>query len=583
MDARSSAGRLASSGVHVQWGTRIPMRDGTHLSATTYLPRDCATPHPAIVTLTPYVAQTYHDRGMYFAAHGYPFVIVDVRGRGNSEDDFKPFFNEAADGYDAVEWLARQPYCDGRVAMWGGSYGGYVQWAAASELPPHLATIVPTAAPYAGADFPGRSNLPAPYLMQWLTLVWGRTSQDQLFWNKKLYWSERFCDWLESGAAFKQLDAHLGNPSPIFQEWIEHAAQDEYWDSYNPTSQEYARLTIPVLTITGIYDADQPGALMHYREHLRNTAHTESAVHYLVIGPWDHAGTRTPMATFGGLEVGPASLVDLAKLHLDWYAWTMQGQPKPEFLRNNVAYYVTGAEEWRYADSLEAITARSVPLYLRSNGSAGDVFHSGSIGPGLPTGSDPDCYVYDPTDVSMARAESAVDPESLIDQRMIHVGIGKQLVYHSDPFPQGIEVSGFFKLSAWLSIDQPDTDFRVTVYEVDIDGRAILLASDSLRARYRESPRRAKLIQTREPLRYDFQRFTFVSRLLGPGSRLRLVIGPMHSIYCQKNYNSGGVVAEESMRDARVVTVRLFHDERYPSALSVPHGRTGSCGEGVPE
>ena len=75
--------------------------------------------------------------------------------------------------------------------------------------------------------------------------------------------------------------------------------------------------------------------------------------HYLVIGPWDHAGTRTPQAQVGGLKFGTASLVDLPKLHLDWYAWTMQGGAKPEFLQKRVAYYVMGADQWRYADTLE--------------------------------------------------------------------------------------------------------------------------------------------------------------------------------------------------------------------------------------
>src|SRR5688572_25660862 len=127
----------------VHWEARIPMRDGTRLSAITYLPREQASPAPAIVTMTPYIAQTFHDRGVYFAARGYPFVSIDVRGRGNSEGVFRPLINEASDGHDAVEWVARQPFCNGKIAMWGGSYAGFAQWAAARELPPHLATIVP--------------------------------------------------------------------------------------------------------------------------------------------------------------------------------------------------------------------------------------------------------------------------------------------------------------------------------------------------------------------------------------------------------------------------------------------------------
>ena len=123
----------APEDVRFQWGVQIPLRDGVKLSANLYRPRGESPPLPCVVTLTPYVAQSYHERGVYFAAHGYVFLSVDVRGRGNSEGVFTPFLQEARDGHDVVEWLARQPYCNGKVAMWGGSYAGYAQWASAKE------------------------------------------------------------------------------------------------------------------------------------------------------------------------------------------------------------------------------------------------------------------------------------------------------------------------------------------------------------------------------------------------------------------------------------------------------------------
>ena len=559
--------------VRVMWGLTIRLRDGVHLSANLYLPGDHVAPSPAIVTLTPYVAQTFHDRGMHFAAHGYPFLVVDVRGRGNSEGTFQPLINEGRDGFDVVEWLAGQPCCNGKVAMSGGSYSGYAQWATAKERPPHLATIVPVAAPYAGVDFPSRNLLPGPYLLQWLMLVWGRTSQDKLFWGNERYWGEQFRRWFESGAAFEDLDAQLGFPSAIFQEWLAHPHRDSYWDSYNPTSRQYAEMTLPVLTITGTYDGDQPGALAHYKEHLRNAAQEVRSQHYLIIGPWDHAGTRTPVAEFCGLKVGPASLLDLPSLHREWFAWIMQQGAKPQFLQKNVAYYVMGAEKWRYADTLESITERVQPFHLDSFVNPDDVFRSGVLSPEPARRTAPDWYRYDPLDVSLARLESTVDPENRSDHRMIYAAAGKRLVYHSAPFADDVEISGFFALSVWLSLDQPDTDFRVAIYEVDVTGAALQLTSDTLRARYRESPREPRLIDTTEPLHYEFRQFTFVARQVKRGNRLRLVLGPIDSIYSQKNYNSGGVVSGESSKDARPVTVKLFHDEQRPSVLHVPFAR----------
>jgi putative CocE/NonD family hydrolase len=564
----------------MQWGVKIPLRDGVHLNATLYLPQAHEIPAPCVFTLTPYIGQRYHDQGMYFAAHGYPFLTIDVRGRGNSEGDFRPLIQEASDGYDVVEWLARQHYCNGQVAMWGCSYMGYAQWLTAKERPAHLATIVPGASPFPSIDFPMRNNISSTYIMQWLMLVAGRAAQDQIFGNER-FWRERVRQWLKSGTPFKQLDTFLENHSPTFQEWVAHPRPDDYWDRYNPTADDYARLSLPIMTITGIYDSDQPGALEHRRQHLKYTAAENRARHYLVIGPWDHAGTRAPQLEFCGIRVGPASLLDLAKLHLEWYAWTMRGGPKPSFLRKNVAYYVMGAETWRYADTLEAITAEHKRFYLDSTGSASHVFASGTLRnePGM---GEADSYIYDPHDTSIAEVEAAATwplalrptfpTDDVRDQTLVFANEGKQLVYHSAPFESEAEISGFFNLSAWIAIDQPDTDLRATVHEIGFDGSSILLSSDCIRARWREGLREPKLITTKQPLRYDFEHFTFVSRRISEGSRLRLVLGPVHSIYFEKNYNSGGSVSEETMKDARAVTVKLFHDGSHPSALYVPLG-----------
>ena len=119
-------------------------------------------PLPVICTMTPYNADTYHDRAMYFARNGYVFALVDVRGRGNSGGRFEPFAQDPHDGHDVVEWLAKQPWCVGKVALWGGSYAGFNQWATLKEFPPHLTTIVPAAAAHPGVDFPAPGKFFSP-------------------------------------------------------------------------------------------------------------------------------------------------------------------------------------------------------------------------------------------------------------------------------------------------------------------------------------------------------------------------------------------------------------------------------------
>ena len=555
--------------VQFQWTVKIPLRDGVKLNATVYRPLDQKAPLPCVFTLTPYIAQSYHDRGMYFAARGYVFLTVDVRGRGNSEGEFTPMLQEAKDGHDVVEWLGTQSWCNGKVTMWGGSYAGYDQWATAKEFPSHLATIVPVASPKPGVDYPMRNNIFYPYDMQWLTLVSGHTGQEKIFGDTN-FWSAQFRRRYEAHTPFNELDRDLGNPAPAFHTWIEHPAQDAYWDSYSPTPEQYARLDLPILTITGHYDGDQPGALAYYDEYMRHASAAGKDKHYLIIGPWDHPGTRTPKAEVAGLKFGDASLLDMNALHKSWYDWTMKDGAKPEFLKDKVAFYVVGEEAWRYAQTLNAVTAQSEPWYLDSaGGRANDVFASGSLGKDKAHGG-PDRYVYDPLDTSSAEWESVDMPNGLIDQRGVMNSAGRILVYHTPAFAADTDVAGFFKLSAWIALDQPDTDFVASVYEIKQDGSSVALTDDLLRARYRKSFREAQAVKPGAVERYDFDHFTFTARRIAKGSRLRLVVAPMNSMWVQKNYNSGGDVSKETGKDARKVTVTLYHDASRPSALYVP-------------
>jgi predicted acyl esterase len=203
------------------------------------------------------------------------------------------------DGYDAVEWLARQPWSNGKVGMWGGSYGGYNQWATLSEFPPHLATIVPASSAYPGKNMPMVNNI----------------------------------------------HIHM-----------------EYGDAGT------------------------------------------TAKHYLVIGPWDHGGTRTAHRDVGGWTFGPADVIDINKLNKDWYDWTLKGGLRPEFLKNRVTYYLGGAEEWKYVSTLSHDSAsRGTAYYLhraRKDSLAGMMDNKMA-----PPNEEPDRYTYDPMDVRPVELE----------------------------------------------------------------------------------------------------------------------------------------------------------------------------------
>lgn len=559
--------------VDLIWGVRIPMRDGVKMNATVYKPHGQTEKLPVVFTFTPYISDSYHARAWYFAQHGYVFALVDVRGRGNSEGSFEPFANEGRDGHDVVEWLAQQTWSNGAVTMWGGSYAGFDQWSTMKELPPHLKTIVPVASAYAAADFPFFKNVGYPYEMQWLTYTSGVTGQGNLF-GESAFWIQKFRERYLANAPFRDLDKIVGNTSTVWRKWMEHPAPDAYWSAMAPTHAQYARINVPILSITGMYDGDQTGALTYYREHMQYGSAEAKAKHFLIIGPWDHAGTRTPKAEVGGLTFGAPSVLDMNKLHKEWWDWTLKSGAKPEFLKKRVAYYVTGKDEWKYADSLEAISSATDTLYLTSNGHADSVFESGRLTPHThqPVASaPPDKWTYDPLDTRPGAELEKEDIEKYItDQRYALNLFGNGVVYHSAPFEQDTEISGTLKLTVWLAMDVPDTDINVNVYEILRDGGSIALTSDLIRARYRDSLTEAKLVKAGEINKYEFNTFQWMSRLVKKGSRLRLVINCPNSIYVQKNYNSGGVVADESGKDARTAHITLYHNDKRPSALVLP-------------
>jgi putative CocE/NonD family hydrolase len=555
--------------VDLMWGVKIGVRDGIRLNATIYKPKDDEQT-PVIFTLTPYTADSCHSRAYYFAQHGYAFALVDSRGRGNSEGDFEPAVNEGPDGYDVVEWLAAQPWCNGLVAMWGGSYAGFDQWMTLKESPPHLKTVIPVASAHVAEGFPLFKNILKSYEMQWLTLISGITGNVNLF-SQQSFWIEKFREMYLSHRPFKELDQIVGNTTTHFQTWIQHPTLDSHWDRMILTPTEYNRINIPILTITGHYDGDQSGAMHYYRMHMRSASPTRDQ-HYLIIGPWDHAGTLTPNREFGGLTFGKAGLLDMNKLHKEWYDWTLKDGPKPEFLKKQVAYYLMGAEEWKYADSLDSISNMTIRLYLNStNGEANDVFHSGVLDRTPPGQSQqPDKYVYDPLDIRPGELECEEVEDYLTDQRYALNLFGNGLVYHSSPFKADTEITGYLKLVVWIALDVPDTDFQVVVSEILPDGKHIQLTQDRMRARYRESLRQEKLIIPGEINCFEFSDFTFFSRQIKKGSRLRLLIRCPNSIYMQKNYNSGGVVAEESDKVARTAHVTLYHDEAHLGYIELP-------------
>lgn len=556
--------------VDIHWGARIPMRDGVELNAVIYRPTGQTRPGPVIVTQTPYVADEYHERAMGFAARGYAFVIVDVRGRGSSEGEFEYHAAGRDDGHDVVEWLARQPWSNGQVAGQGGSYAGANQWLTAAAGPEGLRTIMPRASAYMGLDVPMRGGISYTQRLTWVASTLGRAANDA-FAGDILYWGSKLITAFREHVPFNQLDTWvMGRPSELFQTWLAHPSIDRYYTDMRPSDDDYRRIDMPVLSISGYYDGSLTGSLAYYREHLRHGPSTAARDHYLILGPWDHALTGRPRPELGGMALGDASVIDMGALQIAWYDWVLKGGPRPAFLQKNVAYFTQGANEWRYADRLDAIPTRPQTLYLTATSDTLTTQAPGGLADQTPGPGTVGRYAYDPLDVEKSIRHTLSRPSQYTDQTAMDALDGDGLVYDTPVFETDTDFTGIPEVTLFASMDVPDTDFQLQLYEMKGDGKAELVSHAMLRARYRNSLSEPELAPVGEVVRYHFDNFHFFSRRVAAGSRLRLVITAPNSVLVQKNYNSGGDVSAETAADARVANVVIHQGPGVESRLVLP-------------
>jgi putative CocE/NonD family hydrolase len=568
------------SEVALEFGVPVSLRDGVTARISVYRPAAQRDPLPVILLITPYQADAFHPTAMYFAQRGYVVATADTRGRGHTDGDWKPFVQDGPMGYDLVEWLAKQPYCDGKVGMIGISYLGFTQWTTLKEFPPHLATIVPTAAGYFSYTSLHPHNIFSTYAIRWLSGVSGRSLNGQLNGDTE-YWNGVLWRWYSKHLPYAVLDSVAGNRTTELATWIKHPALDDYVEATVPKIEDYRRIDIPILTVSGHFDSEQRAALRYYRRHLRHGNDAAKAKHHLIIGPWDHLATFWPRATIEGLTFDRASVVDLGTVHTQWYDWTLKGGPKPGFLKNRVAYYLIGAEEWRYAADLEGVTGGTRLYHLGSPGeNPTQLRHAGTL-TAEPAGvaEPPDRWVYDPLDTRPGALELRTPAGKVGPADSLEL-FGAGLVYQTAPLTEPLDLAGQVRLRLWLSMDVPDTDFSATLFEVTRDGRAIYLTRQLQRARYREGLERERLVTPGEITPFVLDDFDFFARRIASGSRIRLVVGALNSLGFEKNYNAGGVVAHQSGKDARTARVNLHHDASRPSALELPIAAVSRLAQG---
>jgi uncharacterized protein len=567
-------------------GVRVPTRDGSTLHAAVWRPVAADGPVTVVMELTPYGVDHLNEDGVFWADNGFAYVAIDVRGRGASDGEFVPFLHDAADGYDAVEWFAAQPWCDGKVALHGGSYTGINQYLIMAAAPPSLRAITPDATTGFGSELP-KGGIACTYLFGWRRLISNQATQFAFF-GDLANWHARLYDAAVAGTSLVEASRAAGAPvDESSLEPVDHPEPGPRWEKYRASPAQISHSAVPVLSITGMYDDSSGGTLANWRRFVANAPEAVVAQSHLVIGPWDHMTTHFGEGKVGDLEFGPSATVPLAELRRDWLRHVLHDGPLPEFLCDRVNYYLTGAETWRSCASLEATTSGSVVKRLRSVAGVMDAAHAGFVDDEPAVGPDAE-FVCDPTDFRTHRIElqpraAGTGPQSAFhgapmnnffstiggndptNPRFVLDLDGQGVVYTSAVLADDLTVVGEPQMYLRVTCDQPDADIAVLVHEVTPAGDSIFLTSDLLRLSCRMLDGSHVWLVPGEATDIHLRTFKWCQRVVQAGSRIRIAIRHASAIQLT-GYPHGRPI------DAPVAHVRIHHDVSSAPRLVLPLG-----------
>lgn len=513
----------------------IPASDGTKIAAILVRPRsDRPAKLTALLNFTIYAKDEWSmSDAVKMAAYGYAGAVAYTRGKGRSPGPVVPYVHDGEDAAAVIEWLASQPWSDGRVGMFSGSYNGFTQWAAAKRHPPALKAIATNATNAPGIDTPMQGNVFQSFIYPWPFYTTDTKDLDDKTYGDRARWAALDRKWYASGRPYRDLDKIDGTPNPVFDTWLDHPAYDAYWQRLIPYGSEFADIDIPAFVETGYYDGGMVGALHYFEEHHK---YRPSADDRMLIGPYHHTAMQTGvLAWVNGYEVDRAALIDLQEVRLKWFDHVFRGAPLPTLLSDRVNFEVMGADTWRHVSTLADMAASHQRLYLTGRRQAGRLLFSD-----VPGNQPPPALVVDFAD------RSDVDftpPPGMPDTR-------NALVFETEALKHPLEIDGLFQGQFKVVTNKRDFDLSINFYELKADGQYLDLASYLGRVSYMQDRTHRHLLQPGRQYTLKFQSQTLTARLLSPGSRIVAVVGVPKVPNIQINYGTGRDVSSESIADA---------------------------------
>lgn len=550
----------------------VPMRDGAKLYADLYRPAREGR-FPVLVVRTPYGKQRdgMHETKIQFAQRGYAVLVQDARGRYESEGKWDPFRYEGPDGYDTVEWAAKQPWSNGKVGMEGGSYLGNVQWQAAALTPPSLAAIFPAVAStslYHNTFFHGGAFKLA------VSFGWGAVRMPlrimyPQYWHTENYTpAELRYESIMWNLPLETLDLASSNqPVQHWRDWVKHQSYDDYWQAMS-VEERFDKVKVPAHTHGGWFDLLLNGTLNGYTG-MRKQGGTDAArrAARMTVGPWGHGPSRK----FGDVDFGPDAMRSLFVRELQFFDHHLMGMANGIERELPVEIFFMGTNRWaRFAD-WPLPGARVTPYYLAAgsagaNGSRGD----GRLSADKPAGPDASQYRYDPS--NPVRSVGAHDccgiplSSGPVDQRGVEER-SDVLVYTSDFLKSPVAIAGPIRMKLHAATDGPDTDWIVKLVDVHPSGFAHNIAEGALRARYRKGMDKPELLRPNEAYEFEVD-LRGTANVFLPGHRIRVDITSSNFPQYDRNLNTGEDLA--TGKRIRVAQQTVFHSPARPSHILLP-------------
>jgi uncharacterized protein len=551
---------------------RIPMADGVTLAGDLYLPAKQGR-YPLIIEMTPYGKRSplsFVNERDYWTAQGYAFLIVDIRGRNQSQGQFG-YMRDGPDGRDVVEWAARQPWSDGKVGMRGASYSGTIPWLTAKLKPPHLRCINANAS--VASPFHGPPYMGGAFMQEW-ALGWianftvPRTMPAKPVDHQKLIGHRPLIT--------ADVAAH-GMTLPTYRAFLNHPRLDEYWRATTLTKRDYQSIDIPALAFTGWFDGTLQGTVQHYQNMKRYSPAANDQ--FLIVGPWQHqtvsdggwdfeSGER--VSKVGDLTLPAQAFLPGQKITTEFFDWCLKGKARPT--ATSARMYITGANRWIEVGSFNQGNG-PVSFYLGKSVDASSSGRNSQLFTAPPPNGKAS-YIFDPANpvpsylnIGGARRTLVSEPVDISSQ----LDRDDVLIYTSTPLSKPLTVLGNISVELFAASSARDTDFVIRLEDVAPDGTAFKLGSANggvLRARYRNGFNREALLTPNRPARMTVN-LGEIGHQFAAGHRLRISITsssyPMISI----NPNTGDPIASDTSVPVKAKQT-VYYGDKWVSRLIVP-------------